>query len=48
MPKKHDVKFKTGEEDILLKDTTCMVKNGDNLELVGLEYFFTETIQKKN
>ena len=46
--KKHDVKFKTGEEEILLEDTTFMVKNGADNELVGLEYFFTETIQKKN
>ena len=44
----HFVKLKIGEEDILLKDTTCMVKNGTKDELVGLEYFFTETIQKKN
>ena len=44
----HFVKLKIGEEDILLKDTTCMVKNGEHYELVGLEYFFTETIQKKN
>jgi hypothetical protein len=47
-PEEHDVKLKIGEEEILLKDTTCMVKNGTKDELVGLEYFFTETIQKKN
>ena len=47
-PEEHFVKLKTGEEEILLQDTTCMVKNGTKDELVGLEYFFTETIHKKN
>ena len=47
-PEVHFVKLKIGEEKISLEDTTCMVKNGERYELVGLEYFFTETIQKKN
>ena len=47
-PEKHFVKLKIGEENISLDNTTCMVKNGTNSKLVGLEYFFTETIQKKN
>ena len=47
-PEVHFVKLKIGEENISLEDTTCMVKNGTDNKLLGLEYFFTETIQKKN